>query len=89
MDLLGKVLIDKDSKILVEDPSYLGALQSFSLYQPKYVPVPTDDGGLIPEAITPELASGALPLRCPTSRTPPAARSAWNAASRWSSAPPS
>ena len=33
-DLLGKVLIDKDSKILVEDPSYLGALQSFSLYQP-------------------------------------------------------
>ena len=63
LDLLGKVLIDKDSKILVEDPSYLGALQSFSLYQPKYVPVPTDDGGLIPEAITPELASGALPLR--------------------------
>ncbi|WZB62613.1 PLP-dependent aminotransferase family protein [Achromobacter xylosoxidans] len=59
LDLLGKVLIDKDSKILVEDPSYLGALQSFSLYQPKYVPVPTDDGGLIPEAITPELASGA------------------------------
>ena len=33
LDLLG-VLIDKDSKILVEDPSYLGALQSFSLYQP-------------------------------------------------------
>ncbi|MGL4691784.1 MAG: aminotransferase class I/II-fold pyridoxal phosphate-dependent enzyme, partial [Stenotrophomonas maltophilia] len=50
LDLLGKVLIDKDSKVLVEDPSYLGALQSFSLYQPKYVPVPTDDGGLIPEA---------------------------------------
>ena len=75
LDLLGKVLIDKDSKILVEDPSYLGALQSFSLYQPKYVPVPTDDGGLIPEAITPELASGArflyaLPnFQNPTGRT--------------------
>ena len=71
----GQVLIDKDSKILVEDPSYLGALQSFSLYQPKYVPVPTDDGGLIPEAITPELASGArflyaLPnFQNPTGRT--------------------
>ena len=69
------MLIDKDSKILVEDPSYLGALQSFSLYQPKYVPVPTDDGGLIPEAITPELASGArflyaLPnFQNPTGRT--------------------
>ena len=75
LDLLGKVLIDKDSKVLVEDPSYLGALQSFSLYQPKYVPVPTDDGGLIPEAITPELAAGArflyaLPnFQNPTGRT--------------------
>ena len=75
LDLLGKVLVDKDSKVLVEDPSYLGALQSFSLYQPKYVPVPTDDGGLIPEAITPELAAGArflyaLPnFQNPTGRT--------------------
>src|SRR3546814_13765473 len=66
---------DLGSKILVEDPSYLGALQSFSLYQPQYVPVPTDDGGLIPEAITPELAAGArflyaLPnFQNPTGRT--------------------
>ena len=75
LDLLGKVLIDKDSKVLVEDPSYLGALQSFSLYQPKFVPVPTYEGGLIPEAITPELADGArflyaLPnFQNPTGRT--------------------
>lgn len=75
LDLLGKVLIDKGSNILVEDPSYLGALQSFSLYQPNYVPVPTDEGGLIPEAITPELAKGArflyaLPnFQNPTGRT--------------------
>jgi len=75
LDLLGKVLIDRDSKVLVEDPSYLGALQSFSLYQPRYAPVPTDDGGLVPEAITPELAEGgrflyALPnFQNPTGRT--------------------
>jgi 2-aminoadipate transaminase len=75
LDLLGKVLVDKGSNILVEDPSYLGALQSFSLYQPNYVPVPTDEGGLIPEAITPELAKGArflyaLPnFQNPTGRT--------------------
>lgn len=75
LDLLGKVLVDKGSNILVEDPSYLGALQSFSLYQPNYVPVPTDEGGLIPEAITPELAQGArflyaLPnFQNPTGRT--------------------
>lgn len=75
LDLLGKVLIDEDSKVLVEDPSYLGALQSFSLYQPTYVPIATDEGGLIPEAITPELAADArflyaLPnFQNPTGRT--------------------
>lgn len=75
LDLLGKVLVDRDSKVLVEDPSYLGALQSFSLYQPRFAPVPTDDGGLIPEALTPELAEGgrflyALPnFQNPTGRT--------------------
>ncbi|WP_144631391.1 PLP-dependent aminotransferase family protein [Bordetella genomosp. 13] len=75
LDLLGKVLIDRDSKVLVEDPTYLGALQSFGLYQPRYAPVPTDDGGLIPEALTPELAVGgrflyALPnFQNPTGRT--------------------
>jgi len=75
LDLLGKVLIDPGSKVLVEDPTYLGALQSFGLYQPRYVPVPTDDGGLIPEALTPELAGGgrflyALPnFQNPTGRT--------------------
>ena len=75
LDLLGKVLIDKESKVLVETPSYLGALQSFSLYQPRYASVATDDGGLVPEAITPAMADGArflyaLPnFQNPTGRT--------------------
>lgn len=75
LDLLGKILIDKGSKVLVEDPTYLGALQSFNQYQPAYTSVPTDEGGLIPEAITPELAAGArflyaLPnFQNPTGRT--------------------
>ncbi len=51
LDLLGKVLIDQGSKVLVETPSYLGALQAFSLYEPEFVSVPTDDHGLIPGAI--------------------------------------
>ena len=51
LDLLGKVLIDEGSKVLVETPSYLGALQAFSLYGPEFVSIPTDDGGLIPEAV--------------------------------------
>jgi len=51
LDLLGKVLIDEGSKILVETPSYLGALQAFSVYRPEFVSVATDDDGLVPEAL--------------------------------------
>jgi 2-aminoadipate transaminase len=51
LDLLGKVLIDEGSKVLVETPSYLGALQAFSVYQPEFVSVPTDDAGVLPESV--------------------------------------
>ena len=51
LDLLGKVLIDEGSKVLVETPSYLGALQAFSVYQPEFVSVPSDEGGLIPAEV--------------------------------------
>ncbi|OTP68525.1 aminotransferase-like domain-containing protein [Caballeronia sordidicola] len=59
LDLLGKVLIDPASRVLVETPTYLGALQSFSMYEPNYVQVPTDEHGLIPEALTSTLTAGA------------------------------
>jgi 2-aminoadipate transaminase len=74
LDLLGKVLVDEGSKVLVETPSYLGALQAFSVYRPQFVSVPTDDHGLIPEALAP-FAQGArllysLPnFQNPTGRT--------------------
>ncbi len=51
LDLLGKVLIDEGSKVLVETPSYLGALQAFALYGPEFVSLPTDDHGLLPQAV--------------------------------------
>jgi 2-aminoadipate transaminase len=59
LELLGKVLIDSGSRVLVETPTYLGALQSFSLYEPEFVSLPTDDHGLIPEALTATLTQGA------------------------------
>lgn len=80
LDLLGKVLVDPGSKVLVETPSYLGALQSFSLYEPSFACVPSDGHGLIPEALTPSLTNGArflyaLPnFQNPTGRTLPLAR---------------
>lgn len=59
LDLLGKVLIDPASPVLVETPTYLGALQSFSMYEAHYVQVPTDEHGLIPEGLTPAVTEGA------------------------------
>jgi len=59
LDLLGKVLVCPDSPVLVETPTYLGALQSFSMYEPRYVQVATDADGLIPEALTAGLTAGA------------------------------
>nr|WP_315207582.1 PLP-dependent aminotransferase family protein [uncultured Albidiferax sp.] len=46
LDLIGKVLIDKDSKVLVETPTYLGALQAFAPMEPKVVGVASDDQGV-------------------------------------------
>ncbi len=51
LDLLGKVLIDEGSRVLVETPSYLGALQAFSVYRPEFKSVATDDDGLVPSSI--------------------------------------
>ncbi|WP_338849490.1 PLP-dependent aminotransferase family protein [Massilia sp. W12] len=58
LDLLGKVLIDEGSKVLVETPSYLGALQAFSVYRPNFVSVATDEHGLAPQSL-PAIADGA------------------------------
>lgn len=59
LDMLGKLFIDPGSRVLVEAPSYLGALQSFSLFEPQFQAVPTDAGGLIPEALDAELTRDA------------------------------
>ena len=46
LDLIGKVLIDKDSKVLVETPTYLGALQAFTPMEPQFVSVASDAEGI-------------------------------------------
>lgn len=51
LDLLGKVLLDEGSKAVVETPSYLGALQAFSVYRPEFVAVEMDENGLRPEDV--------------------------------------
>jgi 2-aminoadipate transaminase len=64
LDLLGKTLIDAGSRVLVETPTYLGALQAFSLFEPQFLSVPSDDDGPLTSALTPKFLEGARFLYC-------------------------
>src|SRR5438270_991368 len=46
LDLIGKLLINRGDRVLVEAPTYLGALQAFNVYGAEYVTVPIDKDGL-------------------------------------------
>lgn len=46
LDLIGKLLINPGDRVLVEEPTYLGALQAWNAYQAEYTAVPIDDEGL-------------------------------------------
>ena len=58
LDLIGKVFINRGDRVLVEEPTYLGALQAWNAYGAEYVTVPMDDDGMIPEALEAALRSG-------------------------------
>ena len=79
LDLVAKVLIDPGSRVLVETPTYLGALQAFAPMEPVIEGVASDDQGVLPEALR-QQASGArmaylLPnFQNPTGRTMSEAR---------------
>jgi len=46
LDLIGKTLLDPGDTVMVEKPTYLGALQAFNQYQAKYAVVPMDEEGM-------------------------------------------
>jgi 2-aminoadipate transaminase len=82
LDLLGKAFAEPGAPLLVESPSYLGALQAFSVYQSTFRTLPTDDAGLDPQAIDAAVAADARLLysmpnfQNPTGRTLSAERRA-------------
>ncbi len=51
LDLLAKAFIDSGDKVLLESPSYLGALQAFSLFEPEFSEMPCDVTSLVPDEI--------------------------------------
>lgn len=46
LDLAGKTILDKNDGVILEKPSYLGAIQVFSQYQPKFHMVELTENGL-------------------------------------------
>jgi 2-aminoadipate transaminase len=58
LDLIGKLLINPGDRILVEAPTYLGALQAFNVYGADYVAVQSDDDGLRTELLEEPLRTG-------------------------------
>jgi 2-aminoadipate transaminase len=85
LDLIGKVFLDKDSRMLVETPTYLGALQAFAPQEPIAVSVATDDEGILIDDFVAQAGSGANKARLayvlpnfqnPTGRTMSEARRA-------------
>jgi 2-aminoadipate transaminase len=51
LDLLARIFVDPGDVVLVEAPSYVGALGAFASYQANIVHVAMDDDGLIPDAL--------------------------------------
>jgi 2-aminoadipate transaminase len=55
LDLLAKIFIDPGDTIICEGPTYLGALQAFSAYQPNIVCIPMDAEGMRTDLLAEEL----------------------------------
>jgi len=55
IDLVSKLFIDKGDVVVVGDPTFMTALQSFSLFQAEYLPVPLDGEGMRVERL-PEIS---------------------------------
>ena len=62
LDLVGKLLCDQGAPVAVETPTYLGALQAFTPYEPNFASLASDEEGPRPEALA------ALPHDAPGTR---------------------
>jgi 2-aminoadipate transaminase len=58
LDLVAKILIDTGSRILVETPTYLGALQAFMPMEPQVVSVSSDDEGISVDDLAAKAGAG-------------------------------
>lgn len=58
LDLLGRIFINPGDHILVESPTYLGAIQAWRAYGAEFLPIPLDENGMITEYLEERLRAG-------------------------------
>jgi len=61
LDLLAKVLVDPGDVVVSESPAYLGAVQAFELFEPRFEVIPGDKDGMQVELLAERLAAGLKP----------------------------
>lgn len=64
LDLIGRCLVDPGDVVVVESPSYVGALQALRAYAPAFEPVPGDGDGLDTVELEQRLLAGLRPTLC-------------------------
>ncbi|TFZ07094.1 PLP-dependent aminotransferase family protein [Ramlibacter henchirensis] len=70
LDLVAKVLLDPGSRVLVETPTYLGALQAFAPMEPDAVGVRSDDEGVLPDDLQAKAAGARFLYLLPNFQNP-------------------
>jgi 2-aminoadipate transaminase len=51
LELIAKAMLEPGDRVVVEAPTYFGALQIFDIYEAEYAAVPVDEQGIIPERL--------------------------------------
>ncbi|MEW6093820.1 MAG: PLP-dependent aminotransferase family protein [Chloroflexota bacterium] len=58
LDFIGRLFINNGDHVLVESPTYLGALQAWNAYGAEYISVPSDENGMIVDELEKALRVG-------------------------------
>lgn len=58
LDFIGRLFINRGDYVVVESPTYLGALQAWNAYGAQYIPVRTDEHGMIVDELEAALRVG-------------------------------
>ncbi len=58
LDFIGRLFINRGDYVVVESPTYLGALQAWNAYGAQYITVPTDENGMVVDRLEAALRVG-------------------------------